>query len=1201
MNCPRSVAEIIIDNTKVPVFWKDAERRYRGVNRAFLNFFGLADEGSVAGRTSEEAWLVADVGKCVASDEYVLGGGHVANEQHTIIVGGEERHIAVRKGPLLENGRITGIFGAFEDITQQARQQNEIKKLNAELKLRIADFDILMDSTRVCISKILLDDELTITWCNEAMFRTIGWSRSEYSARYDFKMRRYFSEYRDEVAKLEAAMQKALADGEPRFELFMKVPTKDGFIWAKGVGTFTDYVDGHPASLYAVYTDVTDVMEMQKKLEEVRLEAERAQMLAEENERLQKLLDNVPSGISVFRGKPGAYGVLSSNHYLCETFDIPKRISGVKKRKDLLAYMHPDDRKHGGQDVDSLFDDGAALEGIYRFRDARTKKYVWSLVRGRRVPEPNGEATVYFTYTNIDAMKKTEAELRENRRIYAKAVETAKLVLWQYDIRKHRVVMSDDQYTKYDYAKFGLKRVTENAPQSMAPYIDEADLPAFLEMYRQVELGHDASCEIWYKPAQGREPRCMRISYSVELDENGLPLRAYGMGQNITADKKVEERYQRETEALRNGNNYGMIAKGHGNLTQNTVIEDTPIDARAYDTPPDISYDKSCVQLVNMACADKESREKLAAAIDRKNLIRRYQNGETRTSVQYRRRSADGSFNWALIELNVYMMPYTGDLECFSYTYDVTEKVINDEVMGLVSDAVFDYIGLIHASTGVYEHLRKSPQVKFPELREKTDYDKCRDYVRSHFVSADEAEQYNNATSLANILSDLEKSGHHTATYMYTEDGRRLCKQMDYVWLDRESQIILLMRSDVTATYERDQKQLRAIEAAKLEADKANEAKSTFLSSMSHDLRTPLNGVLGFTDVAMREKDPLKKQDYLGKIRSSGKLLLDLVNDTLELSRIESGKMTLDPQPVEGRDFWNSVVTALRPTAELKNIRIDTDPSSYPDKLIWIDRLKVQKVVLNLLSNAIKYTPAGGTVRFSVEELVPPVNGCTRRIVVSDTGIGMSAGFLTRLYEPFAQEHRPEAANVVGTGLGLSIVKRIVDLMGGSIKVESEMNKGTSFTVNLPIPCAEAAKEAQKKTQEPQASLAGKKALLCEDNYLNREIAVLLLKDQGIEVDCAENGKEGLEKFAASEPGFYDAVLMDLRMPVMDGCEATRRIRSLDRADAPIVPIIAMTADAFEEDFQRTKEAGMNAHVTKPIDPEKLMKILRENMKLMLK
>ena len=1197
MNCPLTVAELIIDNTKVPVFWKDAERRYLGVNRSFLDFFGLADDKSIVGRTSEEAWLVSNVGKCVESDEHVLSGGRVANEQHTFVINGEEKHIAVRKGPLLENGRITGIFGAFEDITKQVRQQTEIKKLNAELKLRIADFDILMDSTRVCISKITLDEELTITWCNEAMFRTIGWSRSEYRARYDFKMRRYFSEYSDEIAKLKAAMQQALEDGEPRFELFMKVPTRNGFIWAKGVGTFTDYADGHPTSLYAVYTDVTDVIEMQKKFEETRLEAERAQMLAEENERLQRLLDNVPSGISVFRGRPGGYGVLSSNHYLCETFDIPKRISGIRKRKDLLAYMHPDDRERGSQDLDDLFGGRTSLEGIYRFRDARTKKYVWSLVRGKLVAASGGEATVYFTYTNIDVMKKTEAELRENRRIYAKAVETAKLVLWQYDIKNHRVVMSDDQYTKRDYVKFGLQQVTENAPQSLAPYIDEADLPAFLEMYRQVELGHDASCEIWYKPAQGREPRCMRISYSVELDEKGLPLRAYGMGQNITADKKIEEHYLRETEALRNGKGYGLIAKGHGNLTQNTVIEDTPMSDKAYDTKPGISYDDSCAKLLREACADEDSRKKLAAAIDRKNLIRRYQNGDTSASAQYRRKSADGSFNWALIELNVYMMPYTGDLECFSYTYDVTEKVINDEVMGLVSDAVFDYIGLIHASTGVYEHLRKSPRVSFPELRQKMDYDKCRDYVRSNFVSADEIEQYDSATSLANILANLEASGRHTATYMYTEEGRRFCKQMDYVWLDKESQIILLMRSDVTTAYERDQKQLRAIETAKLEADKANEAKSTFLSSMSHDLRTPLNGVLGFTDIALREKDPLKKQDYLDKIRSSGKLLLDLVNDTLELSRIESGKMTLVPQPVEGRDYWNSVVTALRPTAELKNIRIDTDPSSYPNKLIWIDRLKVQKVVLNLLSNAIKYTPAGGTVRFSVEELDPPVNGCTRRIVVSDTGIGMSPEFLARLYEPFAQEQRPEAANVVGTGLGLSIVKRIVDLMGGFIKVESEMNRGTSFTVDLPIPCAEAVREAQKKTQEPQASLAGKRALLCEDNYLNREIAVLLLRDQGIAVDCAENGKEGLEKFAASGPGFYDVVLMDLRMPVMDGCEATRRIRALNRADAPGVPVIAMTADAFEEDFKRTKEAGMVAHVTKPIDSEKLMRILRENLK----
>ena len=387
------------------------------------------------------------------------------------------------------------------------------------------------------------------------------------------------------------------------------------------------------------------------------------------------------------------------------------------------------------------------------------------------------------------------------------------------------------------------------------------------------------------------------------------------------------------------------------------------------------------------------------------------------------------------------------------------------------------------------------------------------------------------------------------------------------------------------------------LQSAKTEADKANAAKSTFLSSMSHDLRTPLNGIIGFTNVALKEPDAEKKQAYLGKIKSSSELLLDLVNDTLELSRIESGKFVLEPESVGSRELAGTVITALRPAAELKGLRLEADLSQFPDATIWVDKLKLQKLFLNLLSNAIKYTPAGGTVRASVSQIEPPRNGCTYRLTVEDTGIGMSPEFLTHLYEPFSQEHRPEASGVVGTGLGLAIVKKTVVLMGGSISVKSEPGRGTRFDVELPVKQAATAESGAARAQDAAAPLDGKRVLLAEDNEMNTEIALILLKENGVEADCARNGKEALEKFEASAPGRYDAILMDIRMPVMDGYEATRKIRALSRPDAASVPIIAMSADAFEEDFRRAKEIGMNGYVTKPIDPGKLFETLRQLLK----
>ena len=384
---------------------------------------------------------------------------------------------------------------------------------------------------------------------------------------------------------------------------------------------------------------------------------------------------------------------------------------------------------------------------------------------------------------------------------------------------------------------------------------------------------------------------------------------------------------------------------------------------------------------------------------------------------------------------------------------------------------------------------------------------------------------------------------------------------------------------------------------AKYQAECANKAKDDFLSCMSHDLRTPLNAIIGFSNLAMHEENSEKKQNYIEKIHSSAILLQDLVSDTLEYSRIESGKLELNPEEVNERDFLDSLVTALQPMAELKKIQLITESLMSPNDVIIADRLKLQRIVMNLLSNAIKYTPEGGTVSLKIQPLDPPENGFTRRVIVEDNGIGMSPQFLDRLYQPYAQELRPEAGNVASTGLGLMIVKKYTDLMKGSIKVKSEFNKGTRFTIDFPFQWKESASHENETASTEKISFSGKRVLLCEDNPLNTEIAVAMMSEKGLEAECAVNGQEGLKKFADSQPGYFDLILMDVRMPVMNGYEATQCIRRLDRPDAKSIPIIAMTADTFAEDIQKCLNAGMNGHIAKPIDPAKMYSTIYNFMK----
>ena len=339
-----------------------------------------------------------------------------------------------------------------------------------------------------------------------------------------------------------------------------------------------------------------------------------------------------------------------------------------------------------------------------------------------------------------------------------------------------------------------------------------------------------------------------------------------------------------------------------------------------------------------------------------------------------------------------------------------------------------------------------------------------------------------------------------------------------------------------------------------------------------------------------------EKQDYLKKIEVSGNLLLALVNDTLDLSRIESGKISLEPEWIDSYDLTSSVLISITQMAKQKNVHLIADMNQFPHHLIYVDKLQIQKIVLNVLSNAIKYTPSGGSVHFLVEALIPPQNGMTRRIIIEDTGIGMSSAFLDHLYEPFTQEHRPETVNIQGTGLGLAIVKRLVDLMDGTINVESSINQGTRFTIELPLPFQDPEDQKIIHPKTDDFALYGKKILLCEDNPLNAEITCALLQKKGIETVVAQNGAEGFTLFSDSSIGAFDAILMDIRMPVMNGHEATKAIRALKRSDAKTIPIIAMSADAFNENIQEAIQNGMNAYLTKPVDTEMLYRKLWETI-----
>ena len=396
------------------------------------------------------------------------------------------------------------------------------------------------------------------------------------------------------------------------------------------------------------------------------------------------------------------------------------------------------------------------------------------------------------------------------------------------------------------------------------------------------------------------------------------------------------------------------------------------------------------------------------------------------------------------------------------------------------------------------------------------------------------------------------------------------------------------------------QKLNEKLEIALKKAEDASLAKTSFLNNMSHDIRTPMNVILGYAQLMENElngKDIPEVLEHLEKLQQSGNLLLSIINNVLDMARIESGRMEIDENYCRIEDVWKSLFAVFDEKARKKNISLHYTMNVEHEHVLT-DETKVKEILVNILSNAIKYTPAGGSVMVYVDELPCDESGyMIVRIRISDTGIGMSQDYLTKIFEAFTREKNTTKSKIAGTGLGMSIVKNYVDLLGGTIDVESELGKGSTFTVTLKHRIADERYYVKKHIEESGTGneiLEGRNILLAEDNDLNAEIAEAILERAGLRIERVENGIQCVNRILKMPAGTYDMIFMDIQMPQMDGYKATQTIRNLPDKDKACIPIIAMTANAFAEDKKKTMEAGMNAHLSKPLNVPELMDTIRK-------
>ena len=784
------------------------------------------------------------------------------------------------------------------------------------------------------------------------------------------------------------------------------------------------------------------------------------------------------------------------------------------------------------------------------------------------------------------------------------------------------------------------------------------------------------------------------------------------------------EMYERELNYFSELSSAGGSFQGTLNVSQNRL--------ESYLSTADVAiaqvgetYVQTIQNLANSA-ADPMIGEEIRQSLARDKVLKDYGSGKVNYQFVFLRRRGEGGYFWGSTRLRSYLNPESGDIIMFFYTTDVTEQKLREQLLHQIGRLDYEVLTEVDIYRDTYRVLSLDNDREMA-LVPNEGFQKMARMQAECWMESPAREEYLGKLDYTYMKEQLEKS----PVYSFVVDehdgeGRQRVKRLQLFYVEKVMGRVCIARSDVTDVVMKEQRQKEELASALVAAKQANAAKSDFLSRMSHEIRTPMNAIIGMSTIAAQSiGNDEQVADCIAKIGISSRFLLSLINDILDMSRIESGKMLLKSEKIPTEEFLNGINSICYSQAEAKGVDYECIVAPVIDDYYIGDAMKLQQVLINILSNAIKFTREGGKVTFSMEQRKRTKNDALLRFVVNDTGVGMSEEFLPHIFEPFSQESTGTTALYGGTGLGLAISKNIVDLMDGRIVVHSIKGIGTEFTVDVKLGLAEeemlrhrqkkqhynfshlktlvvdddvavcesamvtlqemgieaewvdggskaiervrelldggkyfdlilidwkmpeietarriramvgpevtiiimtaydwasieheaklagvnllmskpmfksslisafskALGEKEEEERQPEVidyDFSGKRILLAEDNALNTEVAVMLLKNKGFEVETAANGLRALEMFSKSQKGYYDAILMDIRMPLMDGLTAAGSIRHLSNEDAATIPIVAMTANAFDSDIEKSKAAGMDVHLAKPIDPEQM-------------
>lgn len=1049
------------------------------------------------------------------------------------------------------------MHGVYTDIDEKKKNEEIINAQNEEIKH-------IYNSIPGGVFSCKYDKDWTVISANDGFYRFVGYTKEEFKALFNNHMSGIIHE--DDKKIMHSIISKQLLYGNCA-KNENRLICKDGTIKWISIHAQLNEDDKDNKYFYCLFVDITKQKETEFKLREneIKLKAQKQKIdTAIENADLYIWEYNVENHTSIQEGR------------VLDEFDLIKVEKNMPYGPVEKGIIHPQSVKDY-IDMHNEIDCGAT-----------------NVTRDIRLVGPDGgDDWQRMSYTTVfdDAGRPVRAigcskditgeiiKEAQSQRVNM-ALSSTNLSMWTYNTRTHRFLeentaVGEDKLQLCKRNLFTCKDIIEEG------LIKPDSIDKYFSIHERLEQGEKTITEVIHfdkEKANGIE--WQRVTYSNIFDYEGKTLLAVGVGEDISelmnAKKKISEEMEYQ-EAVQSDH---LLLKGRVNVS-NDKVESLSVNNDIDIFNNETSFN-CCMDKLQHYVVTKKQKEEIKTRFRKEYIIEKYNEGIKQFSLEYQRRTISGDIIWVNTSYKTYENPETKDIMTFIYTYDINSEKIMKDMMNRVVGLDYDYMASIDIISDAYTiYTNENIDTPLPPFNTLGYEKEVMEYANKYVIEEDRQRNIDEM-SYANIITQLDKNDTYT-TYVgvMSDSGEIRQKKLQFSYMDRENQKILLTRTDVTDLHNREEAQKDILKDALLQAEQANVAKTDFLSRMSHEIRTPMNAIIGMSTLAAQcINDPSKVAECISKVGISARFLLSLINDILDMSRIESGKVTVKTEKIYFEEFINGINTICYEQASQKGIDYDCVITSFTDSIYYGDAMKIQQVLINIISNAIKFTPSGGKVQFMINQDKTENGKAYMRFTINDTGIGISDDFLPKLFDPFEQGDSNITSSYGGTGLGLAICQNLVNMMNGSISVNSIEGVGSEFCVQLKLEqCEESKREAKIKSELNFTKLS---ALIVDDEITICEHTKNILSDMGMKADWVDSGRKAIDivKEKWNKDDYYNIILVDWKMPEMDGIETTRRIRKIV---GPDVTIIIMTAYDWIAIEAEAKKAGVNMLIYKPL------------------